>query len=239
MGLVRDSPAPCGGGRTRPVSPGTRRCCGPPPARSFPSRGRACAGAPGPAAARWHPPAPALLALAGLVAAGEPAGGRSDRAVGVLLGLLLCLALGLALAWHHLCRLSPGRYHPGPAGRRALALLRGRWHRLRGRGGPGAQPCQAGGDGAAAAAAPRDEEEELMPWSRARRREKEEEEEKQEQREDEDEDEQEEEEEEEAGASPPGGEQAAGGSAEALLSDLHAFSGTAAWGDARPHVTAL
>ncbi|XP_049677210.1 protein tyrosine phosphatase receptor type C-associated protein [Accipiter gentilis] len=190
------------------------------------------------AGARRSSSAPALLALAGSATAGEPAVNRSDRAVGALLGLLLCLAVGLAVAWHHLCRLSAGRYHPRPMGRRALALLRGRWRRLRERGGPTAGPCQ--GDGELATTAPRDEDEELMPWSQDRRPEEDEDEEEEEEEEEEEKDEQEEAEEaEEAGGSPPGGEQAAGGSAGALLSDLHAFSGSAAWGDARPHVTAL
>ncbi|KAM6069823.1 protein tyrosine phosphatase receptor type C-associated protein [Theristicus caerulescens] len=194
------------------------------------------------AGARWLPPAPVLLALAGLVAAGEPVGSRNDRAVGALLGLLLCLVVGLALAWHHLCRLSAGRYHPRPMGHRALALLRGRWHRLRGLGGPVAQPCHGDGE-LAVAAGPRDEEEELMPQSQDQREEEEEEDEEKEKQKEEEEDEQEEDEEDEeaeaAGESPAGRGSAAGGSAEALLSDLHAFSGTAAWGDARPHVTAL
>ncbi|KAM9606189.1 protein tyrosine phosphatase receptor type C-associated protein [Morphnus guianensis] len=179
----------------------------------------------------------ALAVLAGSATAGEPAASRSDRAVGALLGLLLCLAVGLAVAWHHLCRLSAGRYHPRPMGRRALALLRGRWHRLRGRGGPAAQACR--GDGEMATTAPQDEEEELMPWSQEERPEEDEEEEEGEEEEEDEEDKDEQEEEEEAGESPPGGGQAAGGSAGALLGDLHAFSGTAAWGDARPHVTAL
>ncbi|XP_052666603.1 LOW QUALITY PROTEIN: protein tyrosine phosphatase receptor type C-associated protein [Harpia harpyja] len=213
--------------------------------RSFPSRGRPRAGWP---PARHAPPARPERGGArrrwrcwrGRRRRGEPAVSRSDRAVGALLGLLLCLAVGLAVAWHHLCRLSAGRYHPRPMGRRALALLRGRWHRLRGRGGPAAQPCR--GDGEMATTAPQDEEEELMPWSQEQRPEEEEEgeeEEEDEEDKDEQEEEEEEEEEEEAGESPPGGGQAAGGSAGALLGDLHAFSGTAAWGDARPHVTAL
>ncbi|XP_068800260.1 protein tyrosine phosphatase receptor type C-associated protein isoform X2 [Struthio camelus] len=201
------------------------------------------------AAARGYPRPPelVLLTLPGLVAASEPAASRSDRAVGVLLGVLLCLAVGLALAWHHLCRLSAGRYHPRPLGRRALAVLRGHWSRLQGRGGLGARD----GDGEQdVAGAPRDEEEELMPPPQDQHRADEvagQEEEKEE-----------EEEEEEVTAtldteadgaqgaepadldgSPPPAGQAAGGSAEALLSDLHAFSGTAAWGDTRPHVTVL
>ncbi|XP_041326310.1 protein tyrosine phosphatase receptor type C-associated protein [Pyrgilauda ruficollis] len=183
------------------------------------------------AAPRWHPLL--LLPLAGPAAAGEPAVARSDRAVAALLALLLCLAVGLALAWHHLCRISAGRYHPRPLGRRALQLLRGQWHRLRAPGDPAA--ALGDGDGEVAV---RDDQEELMPWSLERRPQQEEEE-------DEQEEDEEEEDEEEAEAAPEGGEsplsegQAAGGSAEALLSDLHAFSGTAAWGDARPHVTAL
>ncbi|KAK4823030.1 hypothetical protein QYF61_025369 [Mycteria americana] len=199
------------------------------------------------AGARRCPPAPVLLVLAELAAAGEPVGSRNDRTVGALLGLLLCLAVGLAVAWHRLCRLSAGRYHPRPMGRRALALLRGRWHRLRGQGDPTVRPCH--GDGEVATAAPWDREEELMPWSQDRRPEEEEEEKEEEEEEEEEKakegaGEQEEEQGEaeaapEAGESPLGGGEAAGGSAEALLSDLHAFSGTAAWGDARPHVTAL
>ncbi|XP_039923543.1 protein tyrosine phosphatase receptor type C-associated protein [Hirundo rustica] len=182
------------------------------------------------AAPRWHP---VLLALVGPAAAGDPAGARNDRAVAALLGLLLCLALGLALAWHHLCRLSAGRYHPRPLGHRALELLRGQWHRLR----SPEDPAAALGDGDGEVAV-RDEAEELMPWSLERRPEQDEED---EQEEDEDEHE-----EDEAEAAPEGGEsplsegEAKGGSAEALLSDLHAFSGTAAWGDdVRPHGTAL
>ncbi|XP_036240774.1 protein tyrosine phosphatase receptor type C-associated protein [Molothrus ater] len=186
------------------------------------------------AAPRWHP---LLLALAGPVAAGDPAVARNDRTVAALLGLLLCLALGLALAWHHLCRLSAGQYHPRPLGRRALQLLRGQWHRLRSPGDPAVTPGDSHGE-----VAVRDEEEELMPWSLERRPQQEEED---EQEEDEKEEDEQEEDEDEAEAAPEGGEsplsegQAVGGSAEALLSDLHAFSGTAAWGDARPHVTAL
>ncbi|XP_072785651.1 protein tyrosine phosphatase receptor type C-associated protein isoform X1 [Taeniopygia guttata] len=183
---------------------------------------------PGRAAPRWHP---LLLALAGPAAAGDPAVARNDRAVAALLALLLCLALGLALAWHHLCRLSAGRYHPRPLGRRALELLRGQWHRLR----SPRDPAATLGDGDTEVAV-RDEEEELMPWSLERRPQQDEGE------EDEQEDEEEEEEAEaapEGGESPPSEGEVAGGSAEALLGDLHAFSGTAAWGDARPHVTAL
>ncbi|CAN8214312.1 unnamed protein product [Coccothraustes coccothraustes] len=190
------------------------------------------------AAPRWHP---LLLALAGPAAAGDPAVARNDRAVAALLGLLLCLALGLALAWHHLCRLSAGRYHPRPLGRRALQLLRGQWHRLR----PPREPAADPGDGDGEVAV-RDEEEELMPWSLERRPQQEEEDEQEdEQEEDEQAEDEKEEDEEEAETAPESGEsplsegQAAGGSAEALLSDMHAFSGTAAWGDAQLHVTAL
>ncbi|XP_064309031.1 protein tyrosine phosphatase receptor type C-associated protein [Phalacrocorax carbo] len=180
------------------------------------------------AGARWPLPVSVLVALAGLAAAGEPEGSHSDRVVGALLGVLLCLVVGLAVAWHHLCQLSAGRYHPLPMGHRVLVLLRGRWRQLRGH----QHSCPI--DGEVAAAAPLDEEKELMPWSQDQRPEDDEEEEK-----DEDDEPEEEREDEEAGASPPGEEQVAGGSAEALLSDLHAFSGTAAWGDAKPHITAL
>ncbi|XP_071415333.1 protein tyrosine phosphatase receptor type C-associated protein [Pithys albifrons albifrons] len=182
---------------------------------------------------RWHP---VLLALAGPAAAGDPTGARSDRAVGALLGVLLCLALGLALAWHHLCRLSAGRYHPRALSRRALALLRGRWHRLQALGDPAVAPGDADGE-----VAVRDEDEELMPWSLERRPEREEEDEEEQEVEDEEQDEDEAEAfvAPEGRESPPSEEPGAGGSAEALLSDLHPFSGTAAWGDTRPNVTAL
>ncbi|XP_039245158.1 protein tyrosine phosphatase receptor type C-associated protein [Pipra filicauda] len=211
--------------------------------QAFPSSGKARApcqaqgGDPCPrpqAGPRWHP---LLLALAGPVAAGDPAGARSDRAVGTLVGVLLCLVLCLALAWHHLCRLSAGQYHPWPLGRRALALLRGRWQRLRALG----DPAEAPGD-ADTEVAGRDEEEELMPWSLERRLEREEEEEEEEQEaanEEEDEQEAEASLALEGGESPPSAGQGAGGSAEALLSDLRPFSGTAAWEDTRPNVTAL
>ncbi|XP_063187675.1 protein tyrosine phosphatase receptor type C-associated protein [Chroicocephalus ridibundus] len=204
----------------------------PPPAQLAPA-------APGPAPAAptdgWSSPVPPGTGVTGLGWDGDgggTGGNRNDRAVGALLGLLLCLAVGLALAWHHLCRLSAGRYHPRPMGRRALELLRGRWHRLRGQGDTGPQSCQGDGE----VAAPQ-EEEELMPWSQEQRLEEKEEE---EEREEEEEEEEEAEAAPQGGESPPqGGEPAAGGSAEVLLSDLHAFSGTAGWGEARPHVTAL
>ena len=146
----------------------------------------------------------ATLLLAGLAAAGEPAVSRSDRAVGALLGLLLCLAVGLALAWRHLCRLSDGRYHPRPAGRRALAVLRGRWRRLLGREST-AEPSGEGDE------AP--EAEELMPWGAERQ-----------QREEEDGEEEAPQEEEQRPAEQP----------HALPGDAHSLAGTAAWGDARP-----
>ncbi|XP_072194226.1 protein tyrosine phosphatase receptor type C-associated protein [Excalfactoria chinensis] len=168
----------------------------------------------------------ATLLLAGLAAAGEPAASRSDRAVGALLGLLLCLAVGLALAWRHLCRISDGRYHPRPAGRRALAVLRGRWRRLRGQEST-AEPSGEGDE------AP--EAEELMPWGAERQRREEEEEEEngetsapqeeeEKEREEEEEEEEEEDEEEQRPAEQP----------HALPGDAHSLAGTAAWGDARP-----
>ncbi|XP_054246761.1 protein tyrosine phosphatase receptor type C-associated protein [Indicator indicator] len=190
------------------------------------------------AAAWWHPLAPVLLALLELVAAGDPVASRSDRAVGTLVGILLCLVVGLALAWHHLCRLSPGRYHPRPMGRRALAVLRGGWHRLQGRRRdtmvlPGDGEDTTAAEEVVVVMAARDEEEELMPWSQELRPQEEEEEEEQKEKEEQ------QEEEEEATGSPPDVGQVAEGSTEALLSDLHSFSGTATWGDIRPHVTAL
>ncbi|KAM6308989.1 protein tyrosine phosphatase receptor type C-associated protein [Aegotheles albertisi] len=171
--------------------------------------------------ARWCPAA--LLALAGVVAGGDPVGTRSDRAVGALLGVLLCLALGLAAAWHHLCRLSAGRYHPRPLGRRALARLRGHWHRLRGHGD--SEGTAGDTEVAAEVAVTPWEEEELMPWSRERREE-----------EDEDEDE---DEEGDTEADVTKADVTDANVTEARPSDLHPFSGTAAWGDTRPHVTAL
>ncbi|KAM6393491.1 protein tyrosine phosphatase receptor type C-associated protein [Pluvialis apricaria] len=185
---------------------------------------------------RRYPPVPVLLALAGSAAAGEPVGSHSDRTVGALAGLLLCLVVGLALAWHHLCRISAGHYHPRPMGRRALALLRGHWHRLWGHGGSVVRHCQGDGE---VAASPRDEEEELMPWSQDQRLQEKEDEDEREEEEDEEEEEEVAKVAPEGRESPPSGAPVAGGSAEALLNDLHAFSGTAGWGEARPHVTAL
>ncbi|XP_031469974.1 protein tyrosine phosphatase receptor type C-associated protein [Phasianus colchicus] len=164
-------------------------------------------------------PAAALL-LAGLAAAGEPAVSRSDRAVGALLGLLLCLAVGLALAWRHLCRLSDGRYHPRPAGRRALAVLRSRWRRLLGR----ESTVEPSGEGNEAP-----EAEELMPWGAERQQREEEEEDGEEEAPQEEEDEGEEEEEDEEEEEQRPAEQP-----HALPGDAHSLAGTAAWGDARP-----
>ncbi|XP_040528502.2 protein tyrosine phosphatase receptor type C-associated protein [Gallus gallus] len=180
-------------------------------------------------------PAAALLLLAGLAAAGEPATSRSDQAVGALLGLLLCLAVGLALAWRHLCRQSDGRYHPRPAGRRALAVLRGRWRQLRGRESA-AEPDGEGDE------AP--EAEELMPWGAERQQRQEEEEEEEEEKEEEEggeeaapqeEEEEEKEEEKEEDEEEEEEEQRPAEQPHALPGDAHSLAGTAAWGDARPH----
>uniref|UniRef100_A0A7M4FZ27 Protein tyrosine phosphatase receptor type C associated protein n=2 Tax=Crocodylus porosus TaxID=8502 RepID=A0A7M4FZ27_CROPO len=189
---------------------------------------------------------------------GSSQSGDKDSITVVLLVLfLLLLLLVLALAWHKLSKDSDGRYHPKRLCQphRALAALRACWQVLRGRSSSmksWQEECDDDDE---------DEEEE-----EEKEEEKEEEQKlcdmeegkgRQEQHSQEEQDEMEEEEEDDkdvdsipAFLETTKGSQAAicameGGSAEALLSNLHSFSGTATWEDSpgegakNQHVTAL
>ncbi|XP_004481661.1 protein tyrosine phosphatase receptor type C-associated protein [Dasypus novemcinctus] len=188
-----------------------------------------------------------LLALPGALGSGSPKDSRGSSSVTVilLLLLLLLLVIVLALAWRRLSRDSGGYYHPVRLGaalwgrtRRLLwASPPGRWLRERATlGSPDNDPEQAedaqedyAGPGGPEEAEPQEE----GPWrgegpgpERAR------------EAHDSDSD----------GGLPLStrGPAGSGGSAEALLSDLHAFGGSAAWDDSARaaggqglHVTAL
>ncbi|XP_057585510.1 protein tyrosine phosphatase receptor type C-associated protein [Hippopotamus amphibius kiboko] len=194
-----------------------------------------------------------LLALPGALGSGGGASGSTSSSSAVtvflLLLLLLLLATGLALAWRRLSRDSGGYYHPARLG----AALWGRTCRLLWASPPGrwlrAELGTPGEDAGRQDAQDADEDYDLCggreePASR---------------------------EEEQGGEGPrrqqapePGAEAqddddtegalglgcqgpaGSGGSAEALLSDLHAFAGSAAWDDSTRaaggqglHVTAL
>ncbi|XP_056657188.1 protein tyrosine phosphatase receptor type C-associated protein [Monodelphis domestica] len=176
----------------------------------------------------------ALPRLGGLMAlacvpgalASEDRGSHSSVTVVLLVLLLLILLAGLALAWYHLSRESGGYYHPSRLGTslwgQARRLLRAtgvtRWLQ-----GPAveelqdsmekqeeeeeedegeAQPCQeAQGAVDGASESPGEAQGEACPEQRKG-----------------------------SGPQPEPGTSSEG-SAEALLSDLHAFSGTAAWED--------
>ncbi|XP_037694067.1 protein tyrosine phosphatase receptor type C-associated protein [Choloepus didactylus] len=188
-----------------------------------------------------------LLALPGaLGSGGTEASGGSGSSVVVLLSLfLLLLVIGLALAWYRLIRDSGGHYHPvrlgaalwGRARRLLWASPPGRWLRGRAKLGsedndPERQEDDAENDiddivaGGPEEAEPREEQwraEGPGPESAGETRD---------------------------GDGSLGlsirGPAGAGGSAEALLSDLHAFAGSAAWDDSARatggqglHVTAL
>ncbi|CAK6449798.1 unnamed protein product [Pipistrellus nathusii] len=190
-----------------------------------------------------------LLALPGVLGSGGSAkdtAGSSSVTVILLLLLLLLLVTGLALAWCRLNRDSGGYYHPARLGaalwgrtRRLLwASPPGRWLRARAEPqSPDKDPEQqededdyslGGGPGEAE---PREEPrrgEEHGPQAGGPAQEA-------------------------HGGHPDGGLglgpqelRGSGGSAEALLSDLHAFAGSAAWDDSAGaaggkglHVTAL
>ncbi|XP_044537081.1 protein tyrosine phosphatase receptor type C-associated protein [Gracilinanus agilis] len=183
-----------------------------------------------------------LMALASLpgVLGSEDRGSHSSVTVFLLVLLLLILLTGLALAWYHLSRESGGYYHPTRLGislwSQARRLLRAtgaaRWLQ-----GPAVEELQ----------------------DSMEKQEEEEEEEDEEEQEQEEEPEGESEAQpsqkdkgdvdgasespgegqggeawpkQRKGSSPrPERSTSSGGSAEALLSDLHAFSGTAAWED--------
>uniref|UniRef100_A0A5F8H8T8 Protein tyrosine phosphatase receptor type C associated protein n=1 Tax=Monodelphis domestica TaxID=13616 RepID=A0A5F8H8T8_MONDO len=156
----------------------------------------------------------ALACVPGALAS-EDRGSHSSVTVVLLVLLLLILLAGLALAWYHLSRESGGYYHPSRLGTslwgQARRLLRAtgvtRWLQ-----GPAeeeeeedegeAQPCQeAQGAVDGASESPGEAQGEACPEQRKG-----------------------------SGPQPEPGTSSEG-SAEALLSDLHAFSGTAAWED--------
>ncbi|XP_006861123.1 PREDICTED: protein tyrosine phosphatase receptor type C-associated protein [Chrysochloris asiatica] len=196
-----------------------------------------------------------LMALPGALGSGGSNSGsensKSATIVLLLLLLLLLLVTGLALAWHRLSRDSGGYYHPVRLGAALWGRTRrlvwssppGRWLRARAErvwlnndNEPQEEEKDVEDDyvmdGSQGSAEPQDEEQQC-----------------------------------EVGPSPEPepadevhdsdgkgglglstqGPACAGGSAEALLSDLHAFAGSAAWDDSAagavggqgPHVTAL
>ncbi|XP_023415311.1 protein tyrosine phosphatase receptor type C-associated protein [Loxodonta africana] len=193
-----------------------------------------------------------LLALPGALASGdstEDVSGSSSVTIVLLLLLLLLLVTALALAWRRLSRDSGGYYHPARLGAALWGHTRhllwasppGRWLRARAEQGsldndPEQQEDEEDAedyimDGGLGVAGPQ-EEQQLFGGGPS------------------------------PGQAPERAEEAhdgdaegclgiqgpvgSGGSAEALLSDLHAFAGSAAWDDSAratggqgPHVTAL
>ncbi|XP_045710800.1 protein tyrosine phosphatase receptor type C-associated protein isoform X2 [Phyllostomus hastatus] len=195
-----------------------------------------------------------LLALPGVLgSSGQDSQGSSTVTVVLLLLLLLLLATGLALAWRRLSRDSGGYYHPARLGaalwgrtRRLLwASPPGRWLRARAEFEPTNEDLEreedeqdqdvedGSSDGGQEEAGPLGEEQGRGEQPGPQRGP------------------------EPAQEAPSGGVQGgpglgpqgpegSAGSAEALLSDLHAFAGSAAWDDSARaaggqglHVTAL
>ncbi|XP_062972922.1 protein tyrosine phosphatase receptor type C-associated protein [Elgaria multicarinata webbii] len=181
-----------------------------------------------------------------LAAASGTSGGNSsdDVAVSLLVCLLLLLILALFLAWRRLNRETEGRYHPW----RLMEDLVLRWQELWGEAR--AEELSQGYQDEMQS------DEELGEQQRQCDDDMEEEEEQQQQQKQQQLAGSEEEEEErqviihesvdfeplqEAGMQEDGASRATEGSAEALLSGLHSFSGTATWEDSSKqlHVTAL
>ncbi|XP_051682713.1 protein tyrosine phosphatase receptor type C-associated protein [Oryctolagus cuniculus] len=196
-----------------------------------------------------------LLALPGAMGSGgsEDGLGSGSNSVTVVLLLLLLLLLltGLALAWHRLSRDSGGYYHPYRLGAalwgRTRRLLQasppGRWLQARAEtGSRDTDPEQPEDQRDAEDAEDAEDAIGAEPWEAGQRRgtgsRPEQPPELAEEAHDSDT---------EGGlALGSQGPACAGGSAEALLSDLHAFSGSAAWDDSAGaaggqglHVTAL
>lgn len=181
-----------------------------------------------------------LLALPGTLASGDSVGSSSVTVV-LLLLLLLLLITGLALAWRRLSRDSGGYYHPARLG----TALWGRTRRLFWASPPGHWlqtrfELGSSGDPEGQEDVQEMEDEDVADGSMEKAGS------------------QEDEQHCGAGAHPQQAlghteevpdtdvEGGSGGSAEALLSDLHAFSGSAAWDDSAGaaggqglHVTAL
>lgn len=191
-----------------------------------------------------------LLVLPGAWASGvgtEDGAGSSGVTIILLLLLLLLLITGLALAWHRLSRDSGGYYHPARLGaalwghtRRMLwASPAGRWLRARTELGSPEEPEQQEDeqdeeedfiiDGGPEEVGPQEEEQRCEAGAQAEQAP----------------DAHDTDSEGGLGLSSQG-PVGSGSSAEALLSDLHAFSGSAAWDDSAGgtggqglHVTAL
>ncbi|KAM8814536.1 protein tyrosine phosphatase receptor type C-associated protein [Rhynchonycteris naso] len=191
-----------------------------------------------------------LLALPGVLCSGgaKDSVGSSSVTVVLLLLLLLLLATGLALAWRRLSRESGGYYHPARLGAalwgRTRHLLRasppGRWLRAQAeRDSPAEDPGQQEDA--------QDTEDDSFDGGRREAKAQEEErlhgEQLSAQQGPEPEQEAHEGDAEGALGLSSRGPEGSAGSAEALLSDLHAFAGSAAWDDSvggqAPHVTAL
>ncbi|CAM5159987.1 unnamed protein product [Natator depressus] len=179
----------------------------------------------------------ALLLLPGAALGSGSNPDSNSVTVVLLVFLLLLLLLVLALAWRKLSHDSDGRYHPRHLCQphRLLAALVRRWHELRGQVPP------------------------ERHWQGEDEDEDEDEDEETLQRDEEEGGGGQEQQSEEEGTAVPEGTppsddaggaleeagEAEGASAGGLLSDLHSFSGTAAWedstaeGGSRQHVTAL
>uniref|UniRef100_A0A8C3YET2 Protein tyrosine phosphatase receptor type C associated protein n=1 Tax=Catagonus wagneri TaxID=51154 RepID=A0A8C3YET2_9CETA len=187
-----------------------------------------------------------LLALPGVLGSGgtKDSEGSNSVTVVLLLLLLLLLATGLALAWRRLSRDSGGYYHPARLGAQLWGRTRrllwasppGRWLRTRVElGSPDEdlerqdeQDVEDDYDLGGSRAEPESQEEGSNAQQVAEPAE--------EAREDDT----------EGGLGSQRLAGSSGGSAEALLSDLHAFAGSAAWDDSTRaaggqglHVTAL
>ncbi|XP_014462768.3 protein tyrosine phosphatase receptor type C-associated protein [Alligator mississippiensis] len=197
-----------------------------------------------------------LLLLPGIVLGSNQNEDRDSITVVLLVLFLLLLLLVLSLAWHKLSKDSDGKYHPKRLcqPRRALAALRVRWQALRGRSSS-MQGWQEEYDDEEEEEEKEEEEEEQqklcdMEEGRGRQEQHSQEEEQDEKEEEEEEDEDKDVDTIPAFPETPEGSQEAvcateGGNAEALLSNLHSFSGTATWEDSpgegakNQHVTAL
>ncbi|XP_015279662.1 PREDICTED: protein tyrosine phosphatase receptor type C-associated protein, partial [Gekko japonicus] len=170
-------------------------------------------------------------------AAEEGGSGHSDSTtVSLLFCLLLLLLLLLFLAWRRLSRDSQGRYHP----RRLIGVLIHQWQAFRGELPPEELPqgYQEDEEQRVEELEEPEQQEDMAAEKQQQKDKQEEEEEQQQQRQEELNKSIHSEPPEEAEPQQPSkeeGTKAAEGSAEALLSDLHSFSGTAAWEDSGKH----
>ncbi|XP_054826353.1 protein tyrosine phosphatase receptor type C-associated protein [Eublepharis macularius] len=166
------------------------------------------------------------------MASEEGRGSHSDSTtISLLFCLLLFLLLLLFLAWRRLNRDSQGRYHP----RRLVGALVHQWQAFRGEASPEELPQGLKDEGDEEPEEP--EQQQDIEAEEKVQQEDDQEEERQEDQEDLDKSIHSEppEEAELQQPSKEDGAKATEGSAEALLSDLHSFSGTAAWEDRGEH----